>query len=102
MTGGTVDVNDSASGPTGATALTPSTYQMDTTGNGTNFGRGTMTLDGRTFAFYIVDGTRLELLEEDQQGGSAGPAILQTGAIPTTNSGFNIRTAAYGNKTFFA
>jgi hypothetical protein len=89
VTGGTADVNDSSFAPTGATALTASTYQLDTNGNGTNFGRGTMTLDGRTFAFYIVDGTRVELLEEDQLGGTSGPAILQTGAIPTQNSGFN-------------
>jgi len=88
VTGGTTDVNDGSIAPTGATALTASNYQLDTNGNGTNFGRGTMTLDGRTFAFYIVDATRLELLEEDQQGGSSGPAILQTGVIPTTNSGF--------------
>jgi hypothetical protein len=87
--GGTADVNDSAFAPTGATALTASTYQLDTNGNGTNFGRGTMTLDGRTFAFYIVDNTRVELLEEDSLGGSAGPAILQTGVIPTQNSGFS-------------
>ncbi|HET7108427.1 MAG TPA: hypothetical protein VFI38_16555 [Candidatus Acidoferrum sp.] len=89
VTGGTMDVNDGGVAPTGATTLTASTYQLDTNGNGTNFGRGTMTLAGRTFAFYIVDATRLELLEEDQQGGIAGPAILQTGVIPTTNSGFN-------------
>lgn len=88
VTGGTTDVNDGALAPTGATALAASTYQLDTNGNGTNFGRGTMTLGGRTFAFYIVDAARLELLEEDQQGGSSGPAILQMGLIPTTNSGF--------------
>jgi hypothetical protein len=88
VTGGTIDVNDGAFAPTGGVALTASSYQLDTNGNGTNFGRGTMTLDGRTFAFYIVDSTRVELLEEDQHGGSSGPAILQTGAIPTTNSGF--------------
>ena len=89
VTGGTADVNDSSFAPTGATALTASTYQLDTNGNGTNFGRGTMTLDGRTFAFYIVDSTRVELLEEDQHGGTSGPAILQTGTIPTQNSGFS-------------
>jgi hypothetical protein len=88
VTGGTTDVNDGAIALTGATPVAASTYQLDTSGNGTNFGRGTMTLDGRTFAFYIVDATRLELLEEDQQGGSSGPAILQTGVIPTTNAGF--------------
>jgi hypothetical protein len=88
VTGGTADANDSAFAPTGATALTASTYQLDSNGNGTNFGRGTMTLDGRTFAFYIVDSTRAELLEEDSLGGTSGPAILQTGTIPTQNSGF--------------
>jgi hypothetical protein len=88
VTGGTADVNDGSSAPTGAVALTASSYQLDTNGNGTNFGRGTMTLDGRSFAFYIVDNTRLELMEEDSLGGSSGPAILQTGAVPTTNSGF--------------
>jgi hypothetical protein len=88
VTGGTIDVNDSSFAPTGAAALTASSYQLDTNGNGTNFGRGTMTLDGRTFAFYIVDSTRVELLEEDQHGGTSGPAILQTGTIPTQNSGF--------------
>jgi hypothetical protein len=89
VTGGTADVNDSSFAPTGAVALTASTYQLDANGNGTNFGRGTMTLDGRTFAFYIVDATRVQLLEEDSLGGTSGPAILQTGAIPAQNSGFN-------------
>src|SRR5260221_4241110 len=89
VTGGTTDENNGSLAPTGATALAPSTYQLDTNGNGTNFGRGTMTLDGRTFAFYIVDATRVELLEEDQLGGTSGPATLQTGTIPTQNSGFN-------------
>jgi hypothetical protein len=89
ITGGTADVNESSFAPTGATPLAASTYQLDTNGNGTNFGRGTMTLDGRTFAFYIVDSTRVELLEEDQHGGTSGPAILQTGTIPTQNSGFS-------------
>ena len=89
VTGGTIDVNDGEFAPTGAVALTASSYQTDTNGNGSNFGRGTMTLDGRTFAFYIVDATRVELLEEDSLGGTSGPAVLQTGVIPTQNSGFN-------------
>jgi len=89
VTGGTIDINDTALSPTGATALPASNYQLDTTGNGTNFGRGTMTLDGRTYAFYIVNSTQVDLLEEDPFGGTAGPAFLQTGTIPTQNSGFN-------------
>jgi hypothetical protein len=88
ITGGTADVNDSSFAPSGATAVAASTYQLDTNGNGTNFGRGMITLDGRTYAFYIVDSTRVELLEEDSLGGSAGPAILQTGVIPTQDSAF--------------
>jgi hypothetical protein len=88
VTGGTADVNDSSFAPTGAVAIAASSYQLDTNGNGTNFGRGTMTLGARTFAFYIVDSTRAELLEEDPLGGTSGPAILQTGLIPTQNSGF--------------
>lgn len=89
LTGGTVDVNDGSFGPTGAVALTANTYQMDASGNGTNFGRGTMTLDGRTYAFYIVDNTRAKFLEEDSLGGTEGEALLQTGTIPTQNSQFS-------------
>lgn len=86
VTGGTVDVNDGSSTPSGAITLAPSTYQLDTNGNGTNFGRGMMTLNGKIYAFFIVDNTRTKFLEEDTTGGSEGDAILQTGAIPTQNS----------------
>ena len=89
VTGGTTDVNDSSLAPSGATTVAASTYQLDTDGNGTNFGRGTMTLNGRSYVFYIVDGTRVKFLEEDLLGGTAGEAILQTGVIPTTNPEFN-------------
>lgn len=86
VTSGTVDVNDGAFTPSGPLPLVPSTYQLDTNGNGTNFGRGTMTLHGKTYAFYIVDNTRIKLLEEDSTGGSQGDAILQSGVIPAQNS----------------
>ena len=88
VTGGTTDVNDSASSPTGATPITVSTYQLDTNGNGSSFGRGTITLNGRIYAFYIVDNTRIKLLEEDTLGGTQGDAVLQSGTIPTGNSAF--------------
>jgi hypothetical protein len=88
ISGGTVDVNDGSVGPTGADSLTATTYLLDASGNGTNYGRGTVTLDGRSFAFYIVDGTRIKLLEEDALGGTEGEAVLQTGAIPTQDSQF--------------
>ncbi len=87
ITGGVMDTNDGNIGtPSGATAVSPGTYALDTNGNGTNFGRGTMTFNGRTYAFYIVDATRLNILEEDTLGGSAGEALQQTGTIPTQNS----------------
>ena len=83
---GTVDVNDGSFAPTGAVALPPGTFQLDTNGNGTNFGRGMMTVNSKTYAFYIVDHTRIKFLEEDASGGSEGEALLQSGAIPTQNS----------------
>lgn len=87
--GGVMDTNDgNATTPSGATAIAPGTYALDTNGNGANFGRGTMTFNGRGFAFYIVDATHLKLLEEDTLGGSMGDALEQTGAIPTTNAQF--------------
>jgi hypothetical protein len=89
ITGGVMDTSSGFSlTPSGATAVTPSTYALDTNGNGTNFGRGLLTLSGRTFAFYIVDGTHFKLLEEDSLGGAAGDALQQTGVIPTQNSQF--------------
>jgi hypothetical protein len=89
ITGGVMDTNDGFSlTPSGATAVTPSTYALDTNGNGTNFGRGMMTLNGRTFAFYIVDGTHFKMIEEDDLGGTAGDAVQQAGAIPTQNGQF--------------
>lgn len=89
VTGGTVDVNDSAFTPSGAINLAASTYQLDTNGNGTSFGRGMVTLNGRLYAFYIVDNTRIKLLEEDALGGTQGDAVLQSGTIPAQNSAFN-------------
>lgn len=88
VTAGVMDVNDSAFAPTGAMPIAISTYQLDTNGNGTNFGRGTITLNGRTYAFYIVDHAHIQMLEEDALGGAQGDATLQTGAIPTQNSIF--------------
>ncbi len=89
ITSGVMDTNDgNTSAPSGATAISSGTYVLDTNGNGTNFGRGMMTFNARTFAFYIVDVTHFELLEEDGLGGSSGDALKQTGAIPTQNSEF--------------
>jgi hypothetical protein len=88
ISSGVVDENDGSTGHTGPTQLPAGSYQLDAN-NGISFGRGTATFDGRSFAFYIVDGTRLKFLEEDNLAGTEGDALLQTGLIPTANSGFN-------------
>jgi hypothetical protein len=89
ISGGLMDTNDgNAAAASGATPITSGTYALDTNGNGTNFGRGMMTFNGRTYAFYIVDNTRFKMVEEDTLGGSAGDALQQTATIPTKNSQF--------------
>lgn len=86
VTGGVEDENDgTVSGPI---VITTGSYQMDPTGNGTNFGRGTMNFAGNTYAFYIVNSTRIKILEEDSSAATQGDAALQSADIPTQNSGF--------------
>jgi len=90
ITGGLMDTSDgNVAAPSGPTVVAPGIYALDTNGNGTNFGRGAMTFNGRSFAFYIVDTAHIKLLEEDNLGGSSGEALEQVGTIPTQNSQFN-------------
>jgi hypothetical protein len=86
VTGGVEDTNDGA--PSGPVTVPVGTYQMDSSGNGTNFGRGTMTFAGSNFAFYIVNNTRIKILQEDTSAATQGDAALQSANIPTQNSGF--------------
>lgn len=86
VTGGTLDENSgTASGPIVPQA---GTYQLDTNGNGSNFGRGTMSFDGRSFAFYIVDSTHIKVIEEDLVAATSGNVVQQAGSIPAQNSAF--------------
>lgn len=87
ITGGVMDTSNGNLSPSGATAISPATYQMDPT-YGSTFGRGTLTVNSYTFAFYIVDSTHLVILEEDTLGGSSGDAVLQPQPAPTQNSQF--------------
>ena len=87
ITGGVIDINDGNAGLSTAVNIPGGTYTLDPA-NGATFGRGTAIFAGHTFAFYIVDATRIKFLQEDSQGGSTGDAVLQSGAIPTTNAGF--------------
>jgi hypothetical protein len=52
-------------------------YQVDTNGDGTNFGRGTANIAGHNFAFYIVDATRLKLLNTNPREAFSGEAFAQ-------------------------
>jgi hypothetical protein len=87
ITGGVIDINDGNVGLSTAVNILPGTYALDPA-NGATFGRGTAQFAGHTFALYIVDATRIKFIQEDSQGGSTGDAVLQTGAIPTQDSGF--------------
>jgi hypothetical protein len=88
ITSGVMDTNDgNVVAPSGATAVSPGTYQLDSV-NGPTFGRGTMTFNGRSYAFYIVDTTHIKVLEEDTLGGAIGDALKQAGNVPTQNSQF--------------
>jgi hypothetical protein len=89
ITGGVMDSNDgNVAAPSGATPVAAGSYQLDSSGNGTAFGRGNMSFNGYNFVFYIVDSTHFKVLEEDTLGGSMGDALLQSGSIPTQNSQF--------------
>jgi hypothetical protein len=87
--GGTMDVNDGAAlvGPSGPLTVPKSTYAVDTSADGTTFGRGTITIDVKSFVFYIVDNTRFKMMEINN-GATLGDATLQTGTIPTQTSAF--------------
>jgi len=76
-------------------------YQIDTNGDGTNFGRGTANIAGHNFAFYIVDGTRLKLLGTDFPDAFSGEAFGQqnvsfTDASLNNNFAFLIGGSAGG------
>jgi hypothetical protein len=65
-------------------------YQLDTNGDGINFGRGTANIAGQNFAFYIVDATRLKLLGTDFPAAFSGEAFAQqniTFTAASLNSG---------------
>jgi hypothetical protein len=93
ITGGVLDENDgSSAAPTGALTFGPGgTYGATTANPGTlaSAGRGAIDIDGITFVFYIVDGTRIRLLEADGQGDIAGDAVSQSTGIPAQTSTWN-------------
>ena len=85
--GGLFDSNDAGSLLSAQPIAAGGTYQMDSA-NGSSFGRGTMTFGGLSFVFYIVDGTRLKLMEDAGQFATFGDAVQQSATVATQNSGF--------------
>jgi hypothetical protein len=92
---GLLDVNDSG-------ATQPSLAASGTFTGPTQAGRGSLTLTTssgtKTFVYYLVDGTRLKLLENDTNGISTGEAVKQTGSS-FANATFNLTlvTALFGS-----
>jgi hypothetical protein len=86
VSGGIYDSDDGGSLLTGQTFGAGGTYAFDPS-NGATFGRGTLIFAGRTFVFYIVDGTRIRLLETDGQLLTLGDALQQSGAPTQTAAG---------------
>ncbi len=85
--GGLFDSNDAGSILSAQVIPAGGTYQMDLA-NGSTSGRGTMTFGGLSFIFYIVDGTRFKLMEDDGQFATFGDALQQSATVATQNSAF--------------
>ena len=85
--GGLFDSNDAGSLLSAQPIAAGGTYQMDAA-NGSSFGRGTMTFGGLSFVFYIVDGARFKLMEDDGKFATFGDAVQQSATVATQNSGF--------------
>lgn len=97
ITAGVLDENDgnqsTVSGPVNSGVT--GDFHLDSQ-FGANFGRGLLTLKyiayntaiARTFAFYIVDGTRIKWLEEDNLAITVGDAVKQSASVAANNSAF--------------
>ena len=80
--GGMYDENDGGSlAP--STPISPTAITSDSANSA--FGRGQTIINGRTFEFYVVDGSNLAVLEEDPSGLTSGFATAQD-AVPTQTS----------------
>ena len=84
ITGGMFDENDGGS-LSPQVPISPTAITIDPT-YGATFGRGQTIINGRTFEFYIADGSNLAVLEEDGSGLTSGLATAQN-SVPTATSG---------------
>lgn len=88
---GMLDENDGAA-LSGPLSLGGAAYQFDST-NGPTTGRGALTfaVNGvvRNYVFYIVNGSRVRMMETTSSGAlTVGDATVQS-SVPTTNATFN-------------
>jgi hypothetical protein len=85
--GGLFDSNDDGSILSAQVIPGGGNYQMDPA-TGSTFGRGAITFGGLSFIFYIVDGSRFKLMENDGKFATFGDALQQSATVATQNSGF--------------
>jgi hypothetical protein len=86
ITGGSLDVNDDAT-LSGQQSITSVSILQDSA-NFATFGRGSFSINGLLFFFYVTDASHMVVLEEDNQFATVGSAIAQT-SVPTNTSGLN-------------
>lgn len=99
ITGGIDDENDGGTLTPNGTILS-SSFASDSQNPGTlsSSGRGLVSINGETFAFYIVDATRVRLISVAVSGGATpdmltGDAVLQAAVPPNPSGGFVFLTA---------
>jgi hypothetical protein len=83
INGGMFDENDGGT-ISPQVPISPTAITLDAANSA--FGRGQAVMNGRTFEFYVVDGSNLAVLEEDGSGLTSGFATAQN-AVPTQTSG---------------
>jgi hypothetical protein len=103
--GGFEDVNDGgATIPLTNGPITTGSFTTDPANMSTS-GRGTVSIANEPYAFYIVDGTRVRLIDISTVSGNmlTGDAIAQDGTVPASasniNGGFAFLIAGSGTGT---
>lgn len=93
--GGVDDENDGGTLTASGTVVSTSGFTSDPQNPGTlsSFGRGVVIINGETYAFYIVDSTRVRLISIGASGGATpdmltGDAVLQPSVPPAPSGSF--------------
>jgi hypothetical protein len=90
LTSGFEDINDGGSLTNGAIGTGSFTSDPTNPGTLTTFGRGIATISGETYAFYIVDATRVRFISASTSGNMlTGDGIIRNNTIPTSASSIN-------------